>query len=640
MRVTPLVWVSFGLVSLTVSVMMAGDTLVDLVPNHDRQVFDYRRDLAESLAVQYSALTEREQIETVKFAMEMLAKRNPDILSLALLQKSGTVVAQVGDHARAWVQPPGEESTLDFLQVPIFSSSDQPWGMLQVAFRQADVSIFQWFFTHPWVRFLAFVSVAGFVGYLFFMKRTLRQLDPSGIIPTRVKAALDALTQGVVMIDTRDLIVLVNDAFCQAVGKSVTSLIGSDLNALSWRSAASSATVTVHPWTEAIMDKQPQDGTPLLLSVPEGGPRKFIVNTVPIMDDGSTVRGALVSFHDVTELDRANSQLKEANSELESSRVQILQKNQELETTNTSLYVEINERKKAQAERESLHQQLMQASRQAGMADVASSVLHNVGNVLNSINVSTDTLLKTLKKPMVGDVCRIASMFHEHQDNLETFLTQDPKGKQIPTYLGMVAESLSGSHQTIQSELDSLVKKVDHIKQVIQSQQDIAHQGKVREATVVEDLMEQALMMVMPEPEKYRIQVAREYSHVPTIMTDRHQVLQILVNVITNAKNAMVEYPGNSHRLTVRVGVPADRKETVRFEVTDTGGGIKAENLSRLFAQGFTTRKAGHGLGLHSAAICAKNLGGAIQVQSAGEGRGATFALDLPLTLAEAEAAA
>jgi len=249
--------------------MMAGEWLFELVPNRDRQVFEYRRDLAESLAVQYSALAERDQIETVKFAMETLAKRIPDILSLALLQKSGTVVAQIGHHAQVWVQPPGEESTLEFLQVPIFSG-DERWGVLQVAFRQVNVSGLQWFLTDPWMRFLAFVSIAGFVGYLFFMKRTLRQLDPSGIIPTRVKSALDALTQGVVMIDTRDFIVLVNDAFCQAVGKTVTSLIGSDLGTLSWRSPASSAKMLVHPWTEAIMDKQPKDGTPLLLSCPDG----------------------------------------------------------------------------------------------------------------------------------------------------------------------------------------------------------------------------------------------------------------------------------------------------------------------------------------------------------------------------------
>ncbi|HKQ35743.1 MAG TPA: ATP-binding protein [Nitrospiraceae bacterium] len=637
MRVTPLVWVSFGLVSLTMSAMLAGDWLVDLVPNHDRQVFEYRRDLAESLAVQYSALTERNQIETVKFAMETLAKRNSGILSLALLRENGTVVAQVGDHTRASVQPPGEESTLDFLQVPIFSG-DQRWGMLQVVFRQANVSDLPWFLTDSWVRFLAFVSVMGFMGYLYFMKRTLRQLDPSGIIPTRVKSALDALTQGVVMIDTRDFVVLANDGFCQAVGKPLTSLIGSDLGALSWKSATSPATVSVHPWTEAIMDKQPQADRPLLFRRPDGESRKFIVNTVPIMDDASTVRGALVSFHDVTDLDRANSALQEANSELELSRFKILEKNQELETTNTSLHVEVSERKKIQAEKEELYQKLVQASRQAGMADVASSVLHNVGNVLTSINVSTDTLLKTLKKPMVGDVCRIASMFHENQGNLQAFLTEDPKGKQIPSYLGMVAESLSGSHQTIQSEIDSLVKKVDHIKQVIMSQQDIAHAGNVREATSVEELMEQALMMGMPEPEKYGIRVVREYAQVPTILTDRHYVLQILVNVITNAKNAMVEYPANSHCLTVRIGLPAGRTKSVRFEVGDTGGGITAENLPRLFAQGFTTRKAGHGLGLHSAALAAKNLGGTLQAQSAGEGRGATFMLDLPLTLAEVAA--
>ena len=637
MRVTPLVWVSIGLVSVTLSVMMAGDVFVDLVPNRDRQTFEYRRDLAESLTVQYSALAERDQIETVKFAMETLAKRIPDILSLALIQESGKVVAQVGDHAHVWVQPPGEESTLEFLQVPIFSG-DHRWGVLQMAFRQTNVSGLHWFLTDPWIRFLAFVSVSGFVGYLLFMKRTLRQLDPSGIVPTRVKSALDALTQGVVMIDTRDFIVLANDTFCQSVGKPVTSLVGSDLSSLGWKSAAPSATVLVHPWTAAIMDKKAQSDKPLLLGLPGSDARKFIVNTVPIMDDASTVRGALVSFHDVTELDRANSQLKEANSELELSRVHILEKNQELETTNTTLQVEMSERIKAQTEREALHQQLVQASRRAGMADVASSVLHNVGNVLNSINVSTDTLLKTLKKPMVGDVCRIASMFHEHQDHLETFLTQDAKGKQIPSYLGMVAESLSGSHQTIQSEIDSLVKKVDHIKQVIMSQQDIAHAGNIREAASLEDLMEQALLMGMPEPEKYGIRVVREYAQVHTIMTDRHHVLQILVNVITNAKNAMVECPGNSHCLTVRILLPADRTGSVRLEVTDTGGGIKAENLPRLFAQGFTTRKAGHGLGLHSAAISAKNLGGALQARSEGEGRGATFMLDLPLSVMDAAA--
>ncbi len=636
MKVSPLVWISVGLTCLTLSLMLAGDALVGLVPNHDRRDFAYRHGVAEALAVQYSALAEHAQVETIKLSMERVAHRNSEIRSLALILQSGEVLAQIGDHARIWVQPPGGTSSLEFFQVPIYAG-DQPWGVLQVAFRKTEMSGVEHVLNDPWMRFLAFVSAMGLFGYFVFMKRTLRQLDPSGIVPARVKAALDALTQGVAMIDTRDLIVLTNDAFSQAVGKPVQALIGSDLGSLSWQSFSSTEVPSVYPWTRAVMDRQPQDNIPLLLTQPNGELRKFIVNTVPIIDEGATVRGALVSFHDVTELERANSQLKEANHELEASRVQILQKNLELEATNTNLHIEMDHRKKAEAEKEKLYQQLMNASRQAGMADVASSVLHNVGNVLNSINVSTDTLLKTLKKPMVGDVCRIAALFSEHRDNLQSFLTSDSKGKQIPAYLGLVAESLSGSHQTIQQELDSLVNKVDHIKQVIMSQQDIARAGSIREPVSAEAMMEQALVMAMPEPERYHIQVVRDYHPIAPIMTDRHQVLQVLVNLITNAKNAMVEHSASTRCLTLRLGVPTG-STFARFEVIDTGGGIKAENIPKLFAQGFTTRKAGHGLGLHSSAIVAKNLGGALQAQSAGEGQGATFTLDLPLVLVEAAA--
>jgi signal transduction histidine kinase len=229
-------------------------------------------------------------------------------------------------------------------------------------------------------------------------------------------------------------------------------------------------------------------------------------------------------------------------------------------------------------------------------------------------------------------------MFHEHQDDLYHFLTVDQRGRQIPSYLNLVAESLSGNHQTIQDELDALMKQVDHLKQVITSPKDVARVGNILEPALADELMEQALLMAMPELEQYGIEVTREYRPVPRIMTDRHQVLQILVNVITNARNAMVEYPGRAHRLRLRVGMIQDGGRSVRFEVADTGCGIAAENLPRLFAQGFTTRKTGRGLGLHSAAISAKSLGGSIRAHSEGEGRGAIFTLDLPPTLAEVAA--
>ncbi|MDR4481113.1 MAG: ATP-binding protein [Nitrospira sp.] len=636
-RGSPIIWISFGLVSLTLSLMMVGNVLLKVAPDQSEDALWYRRSLAEVLAVQYSKLAERTEIETMQITMQALVERNDQIRSVALRRADGQVLSQAGEHQKEWVRRPGDESTFDQVQVPIMNGESR-WGTLEVAFRPLSESLAGGIVQDPWIQFLALMAVCGYLGYLTFMKRTLRQLDPSSVVPDRVRNALDVLPVGVVLVDPQDRIVLANKMFGDRVGAGPDALMGHDLCEFPWEAGRSNAVEPELPWIMARKHKRAAPALPLELRKGDGEVRRFVVTSSPILDDREALRGVMVSFHDVTELDQANSQLRDANTELEASRAQIMHKNEELETTNANLHSEINERKKAQAEREELHQQLMQASRRAGMADVASSVLHNVGNVLNSINVSTDTLLKTLKKPMVGDVCRIASLFHEHQNNLQTFLTQDPKGKQIPSYLGLVAESLSGSHQTIQAELDSLVKKVDHIKHVVLSQQDIAHSGSIRETAVVEELMEQALMMGMPEPEKYGIRVVREYAKAPTIVTDRHQVLQILVNMITNAKNAMVEYPANSHCLTVRIQLPADRRGLVRLEVSDTGSGIKAEHISRLFAQGFTTRNAGHGLGLHSAAISAKNLGGAILAQSAGEGRGATFTLDLPLTVAEAAA--
>lgn len=629
MRITPLVWVSFGLVSLTVSVMLAGDSLIDLSPGRERQIFEYRRDLSESLAVQYSALAERDQLDVLKFAMETLAQRNTDILSLALLQNNGMVVARIGEHARVWVQPPGEESTLDFFQVPIFSG-DQPWGVLQIAFRQVEAHGLKWFFSHPWVQFLGFVSGMGFIGYLLFMRRTLKQLDPTAVVPTRVKAALDALAQGLVMIDTRDTIVLVNEAFSSRVQRPISSLVGTDLGDLPWETPDEPGHTAVRSWTQAIMDKTPFTGASVTLTTPEGGARKFTVNSVPIMDDQGAVRGALVSFDDVTELEKANASLIQAVTELEQSREKILNQNQMLDGTNRSLQMEIAERKRAEAEREEMNKQLVVASRRAGMADVASTVLHNVGNVLNSVNVSASTVINLLGQSPVGDLGIIATMLREQGQDVGRFLTQDERGKQIPAYLGVLAESMKGNYGAVKKELESLCQNIDHIKHIVMSQQDLAKPTLVEEACVLTELMDQAFRINQTSLDKSGAKVVREYADLPAIVTDRHQVLQILVNLISNANAAMAARPALDHCLTLSVGRADDRSGFVRLVVRDTGIGIRPENLSNIFRQGFTTKKGGHGLGLHGAILSARSMGGTLTVQSDGEGKGAVFALELP----------
>ena len=229
-------------------------------------------------------------------------------------------------------------------------------------------------------------------------------------------------------------------------------------------------------------------------------------------------------------------------------------------------------------------------------------------------------------------------MLRDHRDDLATFLTQDPKGKQIPSYLTMVAEAVMQNSAVVENELGALGKNIEHIRQVVTRQVDIARPGDVvLEPVLFTDLFEQARGINRAALDKAGIMVVQEYAQLPVGMTDQHQVLQILVNLVTNARNAMVEAtPGpQPHRLLLRLGPAVDRPGFARFEVVYTGVGIAAANIPRLFTQGFTTRKEGHGIGLHSASLAARNLGGSLRAASAGQGLGATFTLDLPMLAQE-----
>jgi PAS domain S-box-containing protein len=298
---------------------------------------------------------------------------------------------------------------------------------------------------------------------------------------------------------------------------------------------------------------------------------------------------------------------------------------------------DITVRRQAEAEQQALQQQLLETSRRAGMADVAANVLHNVGNVLNSVNVTTHLLARTLRRSPIGDLGRVAAMMQEHAPALGDYLTHDPKGQQIPGYLATLAEYLAQEQATMLQELMSLSKNIEHIKQIISMQQSLARFGGLQEPVLLTEVTEQALAINQAALERQQIEVVREYAELPQVMIDRHQVLQILVNLISNAIHAMRACPGRQHCLTLRVGRAEAREGWIRLQVRDTGVGIKAEHLTRIFAQGFTTKQDGHGFGLHSSALAAKLIGGTLRADSPGEGQGATFTLDVPVTYAEGQ---
>jgi signal transduction histidine kinase len=300
------------------------------------------------------------------------------------------------------------------------------------------------------------------------------------------------------------------------------------------------------------------------------------------------------------------------------------------------LQAEIEERKRTEAKLEKVHRELVDASRRAGMAEVATGVLHNVGNVLNSVNVSSNLISERVKASQVTRVGKVAQLLSEQSGNLGRFFTEDDRGRQLPSYVAKLAEHLIREQQTLLDESESLARNVDHIKEIVVTQQSYAKRAGIIETIAVTELVEDALRIHTQAYLRHGVTVRKEFEPTPPITTDRHKVLQILVNFLSNAKYACDEGPTAEKQVTIRVArAGADR---VRIEVSDNGVGVLPENLKKIFSHGFTTRRSGHGFGLHSGALAAKELGGSVAVRSEGSGKGATFIVELPLQMPIQEA--
>jgi PAS domain S-box-containing protein len=288
---------------------------------------------------------------------------------------------------------------------------------------------------------------------------------------------------------------------------------------------------------------------------------------------------------------------------------------------------DISNLKNTEFKLEQVHKQLLDASRRAGMAEIATNVLHNIGNVLNSVNISAGLVMDSLKKSKVSALAKIVALLRDHEHDLGGFFTNDPKGKQVPIYLAQLSEYLLADQKTCLQELESLSGNMEHVKEIVAMQQSYATFGGVKEMINMADLVEDSIRINEESLRRHGIEVVREFDRVPLINTEKHKILQILVNLLRNAKHACQDSKGTGKRLMVQVTHGDGR---IKVSVTDNGIGIPPENLTSIFNHGFTTRKDGHGFGLHSGALTAKELGGSLKVQSDGLGRGATFTLELP----------
>ncbi|QRN99807.1 PAS domain-containing protein [Archangium violaceum] len=291
---------------------------------------------------------------------------------------------------------------------------------------------------------------------------------------------------------------------------------------------------------------------------------------------------------------------------------------------------DITLRKEAEARMGEMHRSLVDVSRQAGMAEVATGVLHNVGNTLNSVNISTSLVTDRLRNSRVTGLAKAANLLREHTTDIALFLSQDPQGQKLPAYLIAVSDQLTEERQAMLQEMNALGLSVEHVKSIVSMQQKHARPAGAVERMDVPQLIDEALRLHAVSFERLAIHIVRDYADVPPIYVDRHKLLQILINLLSNARHALVDSAQQDKRLTIHVR-RAPEGGGLLIEMTDNGVGIAPENLARLFSQGFTTKKTGHGFGLHISALAATEMKGRLSCSSPGPGLGATFTLELPM---------
>ncbi|MBL9202349.1 MAG: PAS domain-containing protein [Opitutaceae bacterium] len=294
---------------------------------------------------------------------------------------------------------------------------------------------------------------------------------------------------------------------------------------------------------------------------------------------------------------------------------------------------DVTDKHRLQQQLESAQRRLVEASRLAGMAEVATGVLHNVGNVLTSVNVSASVLAASARRGKTEAIGQLASLLRQHAASG----VDEARLRRLPELLTSLAASAIEERQAMLRELASLQENIDHIKDIVTMQQAYAKMAGAVEPLDAAALMADALRMNAGALQRHRVVCDSDFQPTPPVLGEKGKILQILVNLIRNAKYAADDGPAHEKRITLRVApLGADR---VRLAVEDNGVGIAPENLSKIFTHGFTTRATGHGFGLHSSLAAAHELRGSLTVHSEGPGRGACFTLELPAAVVAAKAA-
>jgi signal transduction histidine kinase len=279
---------------------------------------------------------------------------------------------------------------------------------------------------------------------------------------------------------------------------------------------------------------------------------------------------------------------------------------------------------------ESSQHELLAASRQAGMAEVATGVLHNVGNVLTAVNVTIEVLRERLEQHPLDRIFRLRDLLAQQVATGKVDLVHVDAAV---SYLQVLGDTLDKGRARARADYHTLAGHIDHIKRVVAMQNAYARVRSAAEPTRVGEVFAEAVEIACSPERRGDIAIETTVAAdliATSVMADRHRILQIVVNLVSNARDAVQSHDRAPHN-TQRISLAADRDgNSLRVRVTDSGIGIAPELAAKIFGAGVTSKADGHGYGLHSSALAARQMGGTLVCTSDGKGKGATFTLTIP----------
>ncbi|MDP1880504.1 MAG: response regulator, partial [Parachlamydiaceae bacterium] len=333
------------------------------------------------------------------------------------------------------------------------------------------------------------------------------------------------------------------------------------------------------------------------------------------------ISAALRNRQDYLKINELNSELSKIVNELSTSKLY-------LESSNKELQEEIELRQKLEEKNSKLNTELVIAARHAGMADIAASVLHNIGNALNSVSTSTTLVGQKVSSSKVSNLFEISRLLEERESDVNAFIANDPQGQRIPKYITKLSEMWKNDKEYLSGEINTVQKGITHIKEIINKQNSLSKALGATDSIIVSILIDDALILSKTIYSNINISIKRDFNPIKEVINDRVKLLQILVNLIKNGIESILEKNPEHKEITLSIR----EKDNAHFNIqlSDNGVGIEKENLEKIFSFGFTTKKDGHGFGLHSSAISIQDMGGNLSVTSNGLGKGATFTITLP----------